>query len=104
MITKGTFWSGMFADPRGHSESTPMVLEIKESDGKTFSGTNTYRKNRLKIKGSIEDTNVYFVEYEVLGGKALIPNIYQGHLVEDSISGIAIHGDLQATFYIEQQK
>jgi hypothetical protein len=79
-------------------------MEIKESDGKIFYGNTTYRGNRLKIKGFVNGSDIYFVEFDRLAGRVLIPTIYNGKFFDDSISGTARHNDMVATFFLELQK
>jgi hypothetical protein len=103
-IKKGTTWKGIFADPRNGIGTIPMSLEITAVTKKAFRGITKYPKNEINVRGMLAGADVYFVEYEVVKGEALIPNTYQGKLVDNTISGISTHANMQATFFVELQK
>jgi len=43
------------------------------------------------------------VEYELINGEGVsFPTIYEGKIVDTSISGIAKHANYQGTFYLEK--
>ena len=110
---KGNRLKGVFSQPTNQSLSQDKVynveLQITEVDTKkhTFNGEMTWEQignSKTKIKGKYSDDNVYLVEYELIDGEGIsFPTIYEGKIVDNSISGIAKHANYQGTFFFEKQ-
>ena len=113
LFAKKNRFKGVFSQPNNQNLSQEifynMELLIKEvnTNSKTFSGEmiwNGRGNSKTKVRGKYVKDNVYIVEYELIEGEGVsFPTLYEGKIIDTSISGIAKHANYQGTFYLEKQ-
>ena len=107
------YFNGVFAQPtvrelaKSVTTKVEMVITKINKEKKIFAGEIIWKEigdSRSKIKGEYSDNEVYIVEYELIDGKGIsFPTIYEGRIIDSSISGIVKHADYQGTFYLEKR-
>lgn len=113
LFEKNNRFKGVFSQPTNQNLSKDKFYNVEllitdlDSDKNTFNGEMTWNqigKSKTRIKGKYFEDGAYLVEYELVKGKGIsFPTIYEGKIIDNSISGIAKHADYQGTFYLEKQ-
>jgi hypothetical protein len=70
--------------------SIPATMQVSFRRGKAFNATITYPSlddAKTKAQGNINGSHIDIVEVEVVKGNVVVPFIYNGEYVDNSISG-----------------
>ena len=113
LFEKDSQFKGVFSQPSEQALSKDKFYNVAflitdvNPEQHTFNGKITWMQignSKTKVKGKYSEDAVYLVEYELIEGEGIsFPTIYEGKIVDSSISGIAKHANYNGTFYLDKK-
>ena len=89
-------------------EPYPMIMIVSERNGQELSGLlhwPSLRNSKTRFKAVVEDRDVYLTEYELIEGSGLLlPSLYQGKLMGETLGGTWRYAGHEGTFHLERIK
>ena len=85
-----------------------MTMIVSERNGQEISGMlywPSLRNSKTRFKAVVEDGDFYLIEYELIEGSGLLlPSLYQGRLMGETLGGTWRYAGHDGTFYLEKIK
>ena len=89
-------------------EPYPMTMIVSERNGQEISGMlywPSLRNSKTRFKAVVEDGDFYLIEYELIEGSGLLlPSLYQGRLMGETLGGTWRYAGHEGSFYLEKIK